>query len=107
GPALPRRNQSASIEKHAKLMLILFKPWRHASDLRHSNQTWSQAYQHFLRTCSEDITRCIDNMQLLHECKESQDAHYTNQWSQEWQKARGRAHERCDIEPKHRLQGIS
>ncbi|KAJ6537077.1 hypothetical protein B0H19DRAFT_884018, partial [Mycena capillaripes] len=64
GPAIPRRDQSVSIEKHARLMLILFKPWR---------CTWPQAYQNFLLTCCEDITRCIDNMQLLHECKESRD----------------------------------
>ncbi|KAJ6604095.1 hypothetical protein DFH09DRAFT_848294, partial [Mycena vulgaris] len=73
GPALPRRDQPASVERHARLMLILFKPWRHAEDLRHNNQSWSDAYAQFLLTCSEEIVRCIDNMQLLHECKDSRD----------------------------------
>ncbi|KAJ7110811.1 hypothetical protein C8R43DRAFT_826286, partial [Mycena crocata] len=61
-------------EKHARIMLILFKPWRHANDLRHANQTWSQAYEQFLLTCPEYVTSCIDNMQILHECKDSRDA---------------------------------
>ncbi|KAJ6471185.1 hypothetical protein DFH09DRAFT_913055, partial [Mycena vulgaris] len=78
GPALPRRDQPASVQKHARLMLILFKPWKHAEDLRHKNQSWSDAYAQFLLTCTEEITRCIENMQLLHECKDSRDAHYSN-----------------------------
>ncbi|KAJ7015752.1 hypothetical protein C8F04DRAFT_902710, partial [Mycena alexandri] len=73
GPALPRRDTPASIEKHARLMLILFKPWRHASDLRHSEQSWSSAYQQFLETCTPDINEYIDNMQFLHECRDSRD----------------------------------
>jgi hypothetical protein len=42
--------------------------------LRHSGQSWSQAYQQFLLTCPEYIVQCIDNMQILHECKDSRDA---------------------------------
>ncbi|KAJ7177007.1 hypothetical protein C8R46DRAFT_834422, partial [Mycena filopes] len=75
GPALPRRDTPASVEKHARLMLILFKPWRHADDLRHSQQSWSEAYQQFWETCTPDIRECIDNMQLLHDCKDSRNAH--------------------------------
>ncbi|KAJ7031867.1 hypothetical protein C8F04DRAFT_959757, partial [Mycena alexandri] len=78
GPALPRRDTTASEQKHARLMLILFKPWRHAQDLRHNEQSWLDAYRQFLETCSPDIQECIDNMQLLHECKDSRDAHYAN-----------------------------
>ncbi|KAJ7504742.1 hypothetical protein B0H11DRAFT_1709396, partial [Mycena galericulata] len=78
GPALPRRDQPASVEKHARLMLILFKPWRHAEDLRHANQSWSQAFAQFTRECSPDILEYIENMQILHECKDSRDAHYAS-----------------------------
>ncbi|KAJ7094150.1 hypothetical protein C8R44DRAFT_645687, partial [Mycena epipterygia] len=73
GPAIPRRDRPSSVEKHARLMLILFKPWRHAEDLRHQNQSWSEAHTQFVSTCSEDILECIDNMQILHECKDSRD----------------------------------
>ncbi|KAJ6495867.1 hypothetical protein DFH09DRAFT_835146, partial [Mycena vulgaris] len=78
GPALPRRDQPSSLEKHARMMLILFKPWRHTSDLRDPSQAWSEAYAQFLQVCPEDIIQCIDNMQILHECKDSRDAHYNN-----------------------------
>ncbi|KAJ6516522.1 hypothetical protein DFH09DRAFT_894240, partial [Mycena vulgaris] len=79
GPAIPRRDHQSSAAKHARLMLILFKPWRHAADLRHSHQTWVQAYEQFLREeCPEDVVDCINNMQILHECKDSRDAHYAN-----------------------------
>ncbi|KAJ6576494.1 hypothetical protein DFH09DRAFT_914563, partial [Mycena vulgaris] len=74
GKALPRRDQPASVEKHARLMLILFKPWRHAADLHQPSQTWSQAYTQFLLTCSAEIVHRIDHMQLLHECRDSRDA---------------------------------
>ncbi|KAJ7443999.1 hypothetical protein FB451DRAFT_939666, partial [Mycena latifolia] len=66
----------------ARLMLILFKPWRHADDLRHANQTWPEAYAQFRREeCSAEALDCINNMQLLHECKDSRDAHYANRRS--------------------------
>ncbi|KAJ7079216.1 hypothetical protein C8R43DRAFT_835417, partial [Mycena crocata] len=74
GPAIPRRDREVSREKHARLMLILFKPWRHAEDLREHGQTWSVAFELFLLTCSDQIKYCIDNMQILHECKDSRDA---------------------------------
>ncbi|KAJ7036044.1 hypothetical protein C8F04DRAFT_954301, partial [Mycena alexandri] len=76
GPALPKRSDSMFAEKHARLMLIFFKPWRHALDLREPGQTWSQAYQDFLPMCDPDHLERIENMQLLHECKDSRDAHY-------------------------------
>jgi hypothetical protein len=79
GPALPRRDRDDySKLKHARLMLILFKPWRHCSDLLDDGQSWLEAYDEFLNTCSSEIIRRIDNMQLLHECKDSRDAHYAN-----------------------------
>ncbi|KAJ7779030.1 hypothetical protein B0H16DRAFT_1214804, partial [Mycena metata] len=73
GPALPKRKDPAFVEKHARLMLILFKPWRNASDLRAPGQRWSQAYAEFLLTCPVEAVERIENMQLLHECKDSRD----------------------------------
>ncbi|KAJ7024141.1 hypothetical protein C8F04DRAFT_873992, partial [Mycena alexandri] len=73
GPALPKRSNLALVEKHARLMLILFKPWRHASDLRRVGQTWSQAYNEFLPECPPEFIDRIENMQLVHECKDSRD----------------------------------
>ncbi|KAJ7148125.1 hypothetical protein C8R43DRAFT_889264, partial [Mycena crocata] len=78
GPAIPRRDTIGSVAKHARLMLILFKPWRHAADLRHENQTWVDAFQQFTAHCSEEILERVDNMQILHECKDSRDDHFKN-----------------------------
>ncbi|KAJ7474678.1 hypothetical protein B0H11DRAFT_1691432, partial [Mycena galericulata] len=60
-------------QKHARLMLILFKPWRHASDLRLHGQSWYEAYLTFRNECSTFILNAIDNIQILHECKDSRD----------------------------------
>ncbi|KAJ7779475.1 hypothetical protein DFH07DRAFT_721265, partial [Mycena maculata] len=76
GPALPRRDHDDSMHRHARLMLILFKPWRHASDLLSGAQSWLDAYEDFLKDCPAETLAVIDNMQLLHECKDSRDAHY-------------------------------
>ncbi|KAJ7433064.1 hypothetical protein B0H11DRAFT_1759356, partial [Mycena galericulata] len=78
GPALPRRDHDDSRHRHARLMLILFKPWRHASDLLSVGQSWIEAYEEFLAVCSSEVLTVINNMQLLHECKDSRDAHYAN-----------------------------
>jgi hypothetical protein len=59
-------------------MLVLFKPWIHAEDLRSQGQSWVEAYEDFLENCSDEVLSCIDNMQLLHECKDSRDAHFQN-----------------------------
>jgi hypothetical protein len=58
--------------------MLLFKPWRHAEDLRTQGQSWVEAYKNFLEVCSYEVLSCIDNMQLLHECKDSRDAHFKN-----------------------------
>ncbi|THU84819.1 hypothetical protein K435DRAFT_621840, partial [Dendrothele bispora CBS 962.96] len=74
GPGLPRRDREATIPRHARLMLILFKPWVNISDLKEGEQSWEEAYEIFLRdSCSPRIKRIIDNMQLLHECRDSRD----------------------------------
>ncbi|KAL1659067.1 hypothetical protein GGF50DRAFT_32280, partial [Schizophyllum commune] len=73
GPALPRRDREPSAKRYYRLMLILFKPWRAASDLRDEGQTWEDAYNAFLRTCPDEYKRKMENMQLLHECRDSKD----------------------------------
>ncbi|KAK0186279.1 hypothetical protein F5146DRAFT_885695, partial [Armillaria mellea] len=58
---------------YCRLMLIFFKPWCHASDLRADGQSWEDAFQAFCEHCSHRITFIMDNMQILHECRDSQD----------------------------------
>ncbi|KAF8167653.1 hypothetical protein B0H34DRAFT_621802, partial [Crassisporium funariophilum] len=71
GPAIPQRNQDAVCAKYSRLMLILFKPWRHASDLRAHNQSWKEAFDLFCQHCSTNVINKMDNMQIIHECRES------------------------------------
>ncbi|KAJ7070385.1 hypothetical protein B0H15DRAFT_793512, partial [Mycena belliarum] len=61
-------------QKHARLMLILFKPWRHAHDLRNPEESWEEAYQRFRTICSVSVLEAVDNIHILHECKDSRDA---------------------------------
>ncbi|KAJ6611923.1 hypothetical protein B0H10DRAFT_1808537, partial [Mycena sp. CBHHK59/15] len=75
GPAMPRRDMDDLKQKHAQLMLILFKPWRHACDLRNDRESWVDAYLRFCAICSQFVLEAIDNIQVLHECKDSRDAH--------------------------------
>ncbi|PBK65644.1 hypothetical protein ARMSODRAFT_860094, partial [Armillaria solidipes] len=58
---------------YCRLMLILFKPWRHASDLRADGQSWVDAFHAFREVCTERITFIMNNMQILHECWDSRD----------------------------------
>jgi len=76
GPSLPRRDQSENYAKYCRIMLILFKPWRCASDLRDQGETWVAAFDNFKNLCSTNITSLMDNMQLLHECRENGHDHF-------------------------------
>jgi hypothetical protein len=73
GPALPRRDPGPRYAKYCRLMLVLFKPWRTAHDLRDPTETWEEALARFVRTCTEGTRRILDNMQVLHECKDAKD----------------------------------
>jgi hypothetical protein len=80
GPSIPRRDKDYSTSRHAQLMLIFFKPWRSACDLKQAGHSWVQSFNHFLSSemCDAHIRDIIGNMQILHECKDSRDDHYNN-----------------------------
>ena len=73
GPALPRRDQGPIYPRYCRLMLVLFKPWRKVADLREPGETWTQAFDRFVGVCGKDIKRVLNNMQVLHECKDAKD----------------------------------
>ncbi|TDL13846.1 hypothetical protein BD410DRAFT_734788, partial [Rickenella mellea] len=73
GPAIPRRDRPDQRARYCRLMLMFFKPWRHASDLRCTHQSWEDAFTEFTGTCSPRFLKFMDNMQILHECKDSRD----------------------------------
>ena len=76
GPALPRRDRPELYAKYARLMLILFKPWQKEADLRGDSTTWTEAFEEFQKSCTKETRKVMDNMQILHECKDSKDSHY-------------------------------
>ena len=76
GPAIPRRDRPELYAKYARLMLILFKPWRKEADLREDAASWPEAFDKFQKSCTEETRKVMDNMQILHECKDSKNSHF-------------------------------
>jgi hypothetical protein len=76
GRAMPRRDRAELYAKYARLMLILFKPWRVEADLRGNIASWPEAFDEFSKSCTKEMRRVMDNMQILHECKDSKDSHF-------------------------------
>lgn len=57
-------------------MLALFKLWRHPAELKNNSQTWKEEFESWKQQTSPYICSIIDNMQVLHECKDCQDDHF-------------------------------
>ncbi|KAJ7823154.1 hypothetical protein B0H14DRAFT_2168500, partial [Mycena olivaceomarginata] len=73
GPGIPRRDKAHLRAKYCRLMLIFFKPWRHAKDLKGPHVSWEDAFNEFNENCSESVRFKMNNMQILHECRDSRD----------------------------------
>ncbi|WP_208346354.1 hypothetical protein, partial [Aetokthonos hydrillicola] len=67
GPTLPRRDREEDLARYSRLMLILFKPWREAGDLKEKYGSWSEAFEAFQQTCPQWKRSIMDNMQMQHE----------------------------------------
>ncbi|KAJ7475563.1 hypothetical protein B0H11DRAFT_2427227, partial [Mycena galericulata] len=76
GPGIPRRDKKDLRARYCRLMLIFFKPWCHAADLRGHHTSWETAFEEFVRTCAPAVTEKMENMQILHECRDSRDDHF-------------------------------
>ncbi|KIO16179.1 hypothetical protein M407DRAFT_53501, partial [Tulasnella calospora MUT 4182] len=76
GPSsLPQRDREDVFERYCRLMLLLFKPWRNASHLCKRGQSWSNAFLEFKSKCDGRVLNILNNMQLLHECRDSRNDH--------------------------------
>jgi hypothetical protein len=76
GPGIPRRDKAELRARYCRLMLIFFKPWRQASDLRGEFASWQAAFEAFVQTCTPQVLYRMENMQILHECRDSRDDHF-------------------------------
>ena len=83
GGALPSRSDASLNDRYAKLMLILFKPWRSLVDLRGGSDNWADAFHNFVSTgvCSIKVSVVMDNMELVLQCKAARDSHATRKTS--------------------------
>ena len=76
GPSIPQHDRKATKERHAQLMLILLKPWKCIEDLKPAVTSWLDAFAQFTNSCHPWMNRLINNMQILHEYRDSQDDHF-------------------------------
>jgi hypothetical protein len=75
GPAMPRRDQPDARARYCRLMLILFKPWRTLLDLREADESWEHSFGELSSRMNEGHQHVVDNMQVLHECRDSRNDH--------------------------------
>ncbi|RDX52793.1 hypothetical protein OH76DRAFT_1344637, partial [Lentinus brumalis] len=60
-------------ELRSRTILILFVPWRTPQDLKHTHETWTEAYQRRESEISPQHRTIIHNMNVLSECKDARD----------------------------------
>jgi hypothetical protein len=72
GPPLPRFDRDSTREAYCRLMVVLFKPWIAATDLKQIDVSWTECYRVMLE--SEHIHYehkiLMDNIQFLHDCRD-------------------------------------
>ncbi len=75
--ATPPRPDRAPEEKAlwARMMLILFVPWRKPSDIRLQNENWTAAFERLRGRISTKHMEVINNMNVLSECRDARDTH--------------------------------
>lgn len=75
GPALPRRDRVQEHARYSRLMLLLFRPWRTVDGLREHTQPWETVFDRWVSSATPYARAVMDNMQLLHECRDQRDNH--------------------------------
>ncbi|EGO30436.1 hypothetical protein SERLADRAFT_444353 [Serpula lacrymans var. lacrymans S7.9] len=74
GRPLPRPDRDGEeFDNWSRAMLILFKPWRRPSDLRSTNESWTEAFQRY--DFSPKHKTLMANMNVENECKDTRDLH--------------------------------
>ncbi|TFK91100.1 hypothetical protein K466DRAFT_439813, partial [Polyporus arcularius HHB13444] len=73
GPALPRYDREDQRDRHCRLMMILFSPWRTAHDLKDADESWESAYARAKVGFLAHHLAVIENMAELNLCRDSRD----------------------------------
>ncbi|OJT09408.1 hypothetical protein TRAPUB_14111 [Trametes pubescens] len=75
GDRVPRSDRGVEEqERWARMMLILFVPWRRPSDLRQAGETWLEALERRRDHISAEHETIMANMNVLSECRDVRDA---------------------------------
>ncbi|KAH9848698.1 hypothetical protein C2E23DRAFT_697913, partial [Lenzites betulinus] len=75
GDRVPRSDRGEEEhESWARMMLILFIPWRKPRDLRERTESWSAAFDRQKPLISSQNLRVIANMNVLSECRDVRDS---------------------------------
>ncbi|KAI9062911.1 hypothetical protein FKP32DRAFT_1552112, partial [Trametes sanguinea] len=76
GDRIPRSDRGDDErERWARMMLILFIPWRVPADLRIQGGSWMETYERRKEGLSPAYLKIISNMNVLSECRDVRDAH--------------------------------
>ena len=76
GERVPRSDRDPSEkEAWARMMLILFVPWRSPSDLRSMRESWTEAFERQRGRISSKHLKIIENMNVLSECRDVRDTY--------------------------------
>ena len=86
GPALPCRDQPEARTRYCRVMMMLFKPWRALSDLRDVSESWETMFDEFSPMMGGNHHQIMNNMQILHECRDSRNEHMQ---MRTWERAKG------------------
>lgn len=73
GPQIPRKNREVTQERYCRSILTLFLPWRTFTDLCPPDESWLDSWNKNERYLSHK--NVIENIELLHECKEHKNEH--------------------------------
>lgn len=74
GPSIPSPDKSKEeYERWCRAMLILFKPWRCATDLKPLGVSWSSAFNS--TTFTDRALDIMKNMNVENECKDARETH--------------------------------
>lgn len=74
-PQIPRSTRCDTRDRYCRAILTLFRPWLTFNDLCNVSDTWNDALQHHEKDVSASSNRIIENIELMHECKNDRDEH--------------------------------
>ncbi len=74
---IPRRDREHLKEKYCRLMLIFVQTLEACIGLKKQGNRMVDSLCEFTKNCPTHHIRNMDNMQILHECRDSRDDHFS------------------------------